>query len=181
MVGTDLARARPKSANWNCKKKYYNKIKSVILLLVSQYHKIVEVIQFFPTIKSIVENKIFQLVDIKLFFQLPLILLYHLWEGFVALDPYVKFVWNGNRTILGSIETEKSVNEKIINCVLMKYFWNNNIMNIKSEMNFTLTLFMASIPPQSSIYCFRSLSRYSKTRVNDFSVWTISCNVTANY
>lgn len=30
----------------------------------------------------------------------------------------------------------------------------------------------------SSIYCFKSLSRYSKTRVNDFSVWIISCKVT---
>ena len=52
------------------KKKYHNKIKSVISLLVSQYHKIVVVIQFFPTIKSIVENKSFQLVDIKTFFSI---------------------------------------------------------------------------------------------------------------
>ena len=42
----------------------------------------------------------------------------------------------------------------------------------------TLTLFMARIPPQSSMYCFKSLSRYSKTRVKDFSVWTMSCKVT---
>ena len=42
----------------------------------------------------------------------------------------------------------------------------------------TLTLFMARIPPQSSMYCFKSLSKYSKTRVNDFSVWTMSCKVT---
>ena len=32
--------------------------------------------------------------------------------------------------------------------------------------------------PQSSMYCFRSFSRYSKTSVSDFSVCTMSCNVT---
>ena len=42
----------------------------------------------------------------------------------------------------------------------------------------TLTLFMARIPPQSSMYCFRSRSRYSKTNVRDFSVCTMSCRVT---
>ncbi len=42
----------------------------------------------------------------------------------------------------------------------------------------TLTLFMLRILPQSSMYCFRSFSRYSKTSVNDFSVCTISCRVT---
>lgn len=43
----------------------------------------------------------------------------------------------------------------------------------------TLTLFMLRMLPQSSMYCFRSFSRYSKTNVSDFSVWTMSCNVTA--
>ena len=46
-------------------------------------------------------------------------------------------------------------------------------------MLITLTLFIARIPPQSSIYCFRSRSKYSKTNVNDFSVCTMSCKVTA--
>ena len=39
---------------------------------------------------------------------------------------------------------------------------------------------MARIAPQSSIYCFRSLSRYSNTRVSDLSVWTMSWRVTRN-
>ena len=39
---------------------------------------------------------------------------------------------------------------------------------------------MARIAPQSSIYCFRSLSRYSNTRVRDLSVWTMSWRVTGN-
>ena len=34
------------------------------------------------------------------------------------------------------------------------------------------------MPLQLSIYCFRSLSTYSKTSVNDLSVCTMSCNVT---
>ena len=46
------------------------------------------------------------------------------------------------------------------------------------ETKLTLTLFMLRMLPQSSMYCFRSFSRYSKTNVNDFSVWTISCRVT---
>ena len=39
---------------------------------------------------------------------------------------------------------------------------------------------MARIAPQSSIYCLRSLSRYSNTRVRDLSVWTMSWRVTEN-
>ena len=38
---------------------------------------------------------------------LPLILLYHWWAGFAVWDPYVEFVWNGNRTSLGSVETKR--------------------------------------------------------------------------
>ena len=43
----------------------------------------------------------------------------------------------------------------------------------------SLTLFIASIAPQSSIYCFKSLSKYSNTNVRALSVWTMSCRVTA--
>ena len=42
----------------------------------------------------------------------------------------------------------------------------------------TLTLFMARMPPQSSMYCLRSFSRYSKTSVRDLSVCTMSWRVT---
>ena len=37
---------------------------------------------------------------------------------------------------------------------------------------------MARMAPQSSMYCLRSRSKYSKTSVRDLSVWTISCSVT---
>lgn len=52
------------------------------------------------------------------------------------------------------------------------------IASTHKTIRLTLTLFMLRMLPQSSMYCFRSFSRYSKTSVNDFSVCTISCNVT---
>lgn len=70
-------------------------------------------------------------------------------------------------TGLGSVETRKSAKLK---------WWCLEAFLVPT--NRTLTLFMAKMPPQSSMYCFKSRSRYSKTKVSDFSVWTMSCNVT---
>ena len=42
-----------------------------------------------------------------------------------------------------------------------------------------MTLFIARMAPQSSMYCLRSRSRYSNTSVRDLSVCTMSWRVTA--
>ena len=42
----------------------------------------------------------------------------------------------------------------------------------------TFTFVMLIIPQQSSMYCLRSISTYSKMRVREREVWMMSCSVT---
>lgn len=84
----------------------------------------------------------------------------------IFTSSFLSFRWN----------LSQSNQYKTIRTYTMKWYF---MFGIISWLNIlTFTLFILRMFLQSSMYCFKSLSRYSNTNVRDFSVWTMSWRVT---